>query len=157
MVFEIERKFLVKGNEWRGLASGRAYRQGYLSTDNERAVRVRTIGSQGFLTIKGMSIGITRVEYEYEIPLSEADDMLDSFCLRPLIEKKRHKILYEGLIWEVDEFVGINQGLIIAEVELETDGQEFVLPDWIGQEVTSDQRYYNANLVAAPFTTWKAL
>ena len=154
---EIERKFLVKGNEWRGLATGLDYRQGYLSTDNERAVRVRTIGKQGFLTIKGLSMGITRVEYEYEIPLSEADDMLDSFCLRPLIEKKRHKIPYGGLIWEVDEFFGINQGLIIAEVELEAEGQKFDLPDWIGKEVSGDQRYYNANLIAAPFTTWKTL
>ena len=155
MSMEIERKFLVRGEGWRGLSAGITYRQGYLSTDNERAVRVRTISKRGYLTIKGKSIGVTRVEYEYEIPLSEANDMLDGFCLRPLIEKVRHKIPIEDLIWEVDEFEGVNRGLIIAEVELESEGQKFTIPDWIDKEVTSDLRYYNANLIANPFAVWK--
>jgi len=154
MAKEIERKFLVQGDAWRKLADGVAYRQGYLSSVKECVVRVRTAGKEGFLTIKGINVGATRLEYEYKIPVEEADEMLSSLCERPLIEKKRCKIPYEGLVWEVDEFSGDNRGLILAEVELEDEGQAFETPNWIGEEVTSDPRYFNSNLVKHPFAQW---
>ena len=151
---EIERKFLVRGNGWRDHGAGVPYRQGYLSTVAERTVRVRLIRDKGWLTIKGITVGATRAEYEYEIPADEAGEMLDVLCERPLIEKTRYRIEHQGLIWEVDEFDGDNAGLIIAEVELEEENQTVVLPDWIGEEVTDDPRYYNANLIANPYATW---
>jgi len=154
MAIEIERKFLVVGEEWRRSASGRRYRQGYLSTDPSRAVRVRSVGDQGYLTIKGATQGATRDEYEYAIPVAEAEAMLDGLCLRPLIEKVRYAIPFEGRVWEVDEFLGENAGLVVAELELESEGQEVVMPAWIGEEVTDDPRYYNANLVRKPFCRW---
>ena len=151
---EIERKFLVKGDSWRGQAQGKRYRQGYLSTVKERTVRVRTIGDQGFITVKGISVGASRSEYEYEIPVADANEMLDRLCERPLIEKTRYKIPQDSVVWEVDEFEGDNRGLITAEVELKDENQKVSLPDWIGQEVTGDPRYFNSNLVAKPFTKW---
>lgn len=151
---EIERKFLVRDNTWRGQDGGKRYRQGYLSTVKERTVRVRTTGDKGFITIKGISVGATRSEYEYEIPLADANEMLDRLCERPLIEKTRYRVSHEGLVWEIDEFEGVNRGLIIAEVELEEETQSVTLPGWIGQEVTGDARYFNANLVANPFSQW---
>ncbi|MBN1154410.1 CYTH domain-containing protein [candidate division KSB1 bacterium] len=151
---EIERKFLVKGDAWRGLATGTHYRQGYLSTVKERTVRVRTINNKGFLTIKGITIGATRSEYEYEIPVGDANAMLDNLCERPLIEKARYKIEYQGFTWELDEFEGENKGLILAEIELSAEDQNFNLPDWIGEEVTDDPRYFNSNLIKRPYTTW---
>lgn len=154
MAVEIERKFLIKNDSWRQLSKGKTYRQGYLSSDKERTVRVRTAGDKGYLTIKGITIGATRVEYEYEIPLGDAISMLDELCIYPLIEKTRYEIRSDGLVWEVDEFEGANQGLIIAEVELETEDQVFTAPDWVGEQVTGDPRYYNVNLIENPFTTW---
>ena len=154
MAKEIERKFLVKGDSWRGLGSGKRYRQGYLSTVKERTVRVRTAGEQGFITVKGISVGATRSEYEYEIPTADANEMLDRLCERPLVEKTRYRIPFGGLTWEVDEFAGDNRGLVTAEVELQNETQAVSLPDWIGQEVTSDPRYFNSNLVAHPFSKW---
>lgn len=154
MATEIERKFLVKSDEWRTLATGTLYRQGYLSTKKGCTVRVRLVGNQGYLTIKGLTQGFSRAEYEYPIPAADAQEMLDNLCDRPLIEKTRYKIEYAGLIWEVDEFAGENQGLIIAEVELIDENHSFELPDWIGQEVSDDPRYYNANLVQHPFSQW---
>ena len=154
MAKEIERKFLVIGEAWRALAAGTAYRQGYLSTVKERTVRVRTIDASGFLTIKGISVGATRVEYEYEIPAADANEMLDDLCEKPIIEKNRYKIPFAGMTWEVDEFFGVNNGLIVAEIELTDEAQAFEKPDWIGDEVTGDPRYFNSNLIAKPFTTW---
>jgi CYTH domain-containing protein len=151
---EIERKFLVKGDSWRGLAEGKHYRQGYLSTVKERTVRVRTAGDKGYITVKGISTGASRSEYEYEIPTADANEMLDKLCERPLIEKTRYRIPQDGLTWEIDEFEGVNRGLITAEVELKDEKQSVKLPDWIDKEVTDDPRYFNANLVARPFTTW---
>jgi len=151
---EIERKYRVKGNGWRDHGAGVPYRQGYLSTVAERTVRVRLIRDKGYLTIKGITVGATRAEYEYQIPADEASEMLDNLCERPLIEKTRYRVEHEGLTWEVDEFDGDNAGLIIAEVELDEEDQAIVLPDWIGEEVTADRRYYNANLIANPFTRW---
>jgi CYTH domain-containing protein len=151
---EIERKFLVKGNSWRGQGEGKHYRQGYLSTVKERTVRVRTAGDKGYITVKGISTGASRSEYEYEIPTTDANEMLDKLCERPLIEKTRYRIPQDGLVWEIDEFEGDNRGLITAEVELKDEKQSVKLPDWIEKEVTDDPRYFNANLVAKPFTTW---
>ncbi len=154
MAKEIERKFLVNGDDWRKLADGVAYRQGYLSTVKERTVRVRTIGDDGYLTIKGVTVGATRSEFEYPIPAGDANEMLDELCEKPIIEKNRYKIPLGGVTWEVDEFLGVNDGLIVAEVELRTEDQSFPKPDWIGDEVTGDPRYFNANLIARPFSTW---
>jgi len=151
---EIERKFLIKDDSWRSLATGTKYRQGYLNSTKERVVRVRTIDDKGFLTIKGITTGATRVEYEYEIPDAEATAMLDDLCEKPLIEKNRYKIALGGFTWEVDEFFGENQGLIVAEVELETEDQPFEKPVWIGEEVTGDPKYFNSNLIQNPYLKW---
>ena len=154
MAKEIERKFLVKSDSWRGQEAGKRYRQGYLSTAKERTVRVRTAGDKGYLTIKGISVGASRSEYEYEIPVADANEMLDRLCERPLIEKTRYRVPHDGLVWEIDEFEDENSGLIVAEVELKDEHQSVTLPDWVGQEVTGDPRYFNANLVAKPFSKW---
>jgi len=151
---EIERKFLVKNDAWRGQDAGKRYRQGYLSTVKERTVRVRTAGDKGFITVKGVSVGASRSEYEYEIPLGDANEMLDRLCERPLIEKVRYRVPHAGLVWEIDEFEGDNRGLIVAEVELKDEHQAVPLPNWVGEEVTGDPRYFNANLVTKPFTSW---
>jgi CYTH domain-containing protein len=151
---EIERKFLVKGDSWRAQGGGKRYRQGYLSTLKERTVRVRTAGDQGFITVKGINTGAARSEYEYEIPMADANEMLELLCERPLIEKTRYRIPFGGLTWEVDEFEGDNRGLVTAEVELKNEHQAVSLPDWVGQEVTADPRYFNSNLVAHPFSKW---
>ena len=155
MAKEIERKFLVKGDAWRKRWSGERCRQGYLSTVKERTVRVRTIGDKGFITVKGITAGASRSEYEYEIPFSDASEMLDRLCERPLVEKTRYRIPRSGLVWEVDEFEAENLGLITAEVELRDENQVVSLPDWIGPEVTHDPRYYNANLITHPFCEWE--
>ena len=155
MAKEIERKFLVKSDEWRALADGVLYRQGYLNSVKERTVRIRTVGDKAFLTIKGITIGATRVEYEYEIPTSDCNAMLDGLAEKPIIEKKRYKIKFSGLTWEVDEFFGENAGLIVAEVELTSEHQTFEKPSWIGEEVTSDTRYFNSNLITHPYSKWK--
>ena len=151
---EIERKFLVTSDAWRIDAQGKRYRQGYLSIDVDRTVRVRVAGDAGFLTVKGRSSGAARAEYEYPIPLAHAEEMLDRLCLRPLIEKTRYRIPHGGLVWEVDVFAGENAGLVVAEVEIEAEDQEVALPPWVGREVTGDHRYANASLVGRPFATW---
>ena len=153
MALEIERKFLVTKNNWRN-GQGTLYRQGYLNSDENRNVRVRVINDRGYLTVKGISQGATRVEYEYEIPQAEAEAMLDDLCEKPLIIKKRYKTEYKGFVWEVDEFLGENQGLIIAELELESENQVFIKPEWIGKEVTGDPKYFNSNLIHRPFSMW---
>ncbi len=152
MAKEIERKFLVKEGSWRH-AKGTAYRQGYLNSAKERIVRVRTIDDKGYLTIKGITVGVSRMEFEYEIPRQDAEALLD-ICEKPLIEKNRYKVEHGGFVWEVDEFFRENQGLIVAEVELESEDQEFSKPGWVGQEVTGDPRYFNSNLIKNPYTNW---
>ena len=154
MSLEIERKYLVRSDGWRTGVAGTRYRQGYLSTDPGRSVRVRVGAGKGFITIKGLTVNMTRPEYEYPVPVNDANEMLDTLCLRPIIEKTRYAIDYAGLRWEVDEFEGENAGLIIAEVELAAADQPIQLPDWIGKEVTDDPRYYNASLIASPFARW---
>ena len=151
---EIERKYLLNGDAWRSLAKGTKYRQGYLNSRMERIVRVRTIDDKGYLTIKGITTGATRVEYEYDIPEADARAMLDDLCEKPLIEKNRYKIDFGGLTWEVDEFFGDNRGLIVAEVELESEDQCFEKPAWIGEEVTGDSKYFNSNLIINPYIKW---
>ena len=151
---EIERKYLIKKDDWRELAKGTVYRQGYLSTVKERTVRVRTIDDNGYLTIKGITVGATRAEYEYEIPAKDASYMLDELCEKPIIEKKRYVMDHEDLTWEIDEFDGENLGLIVAEVELTAEDQKIALPDWIGEEVTGDPRYFNSNLIKHPYSKW---
>ncbi|WP_072622811.1 CYTH domain-containing protein [Spirulina major] len=154
MATEIERKFLVSTDAWREGATGKQYCQGYICR-GDRTVRVRIAGDQAWLTIKGASVGIARLECEYAIPLEDAEDLLAQLCDRPLITKIRYKIPNAGLIWEVDEFLGDNQGLILAEVELDTPEQAIALPPWIGPEVSEDRRYYNAYLVDHPYTQWE--
>lgn len=154
MATEIERKFLVTGDEWRLLGKGKVYRQGYIPTENGTTVRVRLVGESGYLTIKGVSTGISRAEFEYPIPAADAQQMLDTLCKPPLIEKTRYRIESDGLVWEVDEFAGENQGLIVAEVELSEESQVFELPTWIEREVSDDPRYYNVNLAQNPYRNW---
>jgi adenylate cyclase len=153
MGLEIERKFLVKNDNWRA-GKGTPFRQGYLNSDLNRVVRVRTMGEQAVLTIKGPNTGAVRREFEYEIPLDDANDMLDDLCERPLIEKTRYKVEFAGHTWEVDEFFGENAGLVVAELELQAEDEDFARPDWLGEEVTDDPRYFNSNLVLRPYTTW---
>ena len=151
---ETERKFLVQGDVWRSLVKGTAYRQGYLNSAKERTVRIRTIDDKAFLTIKGLTVGATRSEYEYEIPLAECNAMLDTLAEKPIIDKKRYKVPFAGLTWEIDEFFGDNAGLIVAEVELNSEGQTFRKPEWAGEEVTVDPRYFNSNLIKHPYSKW---
>ena len=154
MGIEIERKFLLTGDEWRKLAQGVYYRQGYLNSAKERTVRVRTINDKGFLTIKGITVGVTRLEFEYEIPKDECNEMLDDLVEKPVIEKNRYKVDYGGFVWEIDEFLGENQGLIVAEIELESEDQKFEKPEWVGKEVTGDPKFFNTNLMNNPYARW---
>jgi CYTH domain-containing protein len=149
---EIERKFLVREGSWRN-EKGTRYRQGYLSSVKERVVRVRTINDKGYLTIKGLTVGASRLEFEYEIPPQDTDLLLE-ICEKPLIEKIRFKVEEKGFVWEIDEFLGKNKGLIVAEVELESENQDFPKPDWVLDEVTGDPRYFNSNLIKNPFNMW---
>jgi CYTH domain-containing protein len=153
---EIERKFLVTGEAWRDMAVDTPYRQGYLCLEKGRTVRVRIAGDQAFLTIKGQASGISRMEYEYPIPVADAGVLLAELCEQPIIDKKRYTITYQGFVWEIDEFFGENAGLLVAEIELESEDQEFVKPPWVGEEVSFDRRYANASLVKAPFCTWSS-
>ena len=154
MGFEIERKFLVKNDLWRVSASGKKFYQGYLSTIPQRTVRIRIVGEKGYLTVKGNARGATRLEYEYLIPISDAQGMLYELCEKPIIEKIRYPIKYKEFVWVVDEFFGENQGLILAELELTYEDQSFEKPAWVGQEVTQDSKYFNANLVGYPYLKW---
>jgi CYTH domain-containing protein len=151
---EIERKFLLKNDGWRRGAKGIFLRQGYLTTDPERSVRVRLAGSKGVLTIKGQSSGCVRSEFEYPIPAEDASVLLENLCLRPLIEKVRYPVEAGSRLWVIDEFAGENRGLVVAEIELGSPDETFELPEWIGEEVTHDFRYYNMSLVETPFSQW---
>ena len=153
MAIEIERKYLVKGEGWRELADPVQYTQGYLLADERRTVRVRIAGKSGFLTIKGKSEGMSRKEFEYTIPLEDAQEIMQLSGI-PIIEKKRSRIEWEGKIWEVDEFEGKNTGLILAEIELKAKDEYFSIPPWIGEEVTGDLRYFNSYLSQNPYMEW---
>ena len=151
---EIERKFLLKNDHWKSeFISRTVIKQGYLSTQKERTVRVRILGEKGFLTIKGATVGMTRLEFEYEIPVDEATELLQ-LCEKPLIEKERFIVSRGKLNWEIDIFEGENEGLELAEVELEDENQAVAIPDWVGEEVTFDPRYFNSSLVKLPFLQW---
>ncbi|HLB33410.1 MAG: adenylate cyclase [Verrucomicrobia bacterium RIFCSPHIGHO2_12_FULL_41_10] len=153
MGIEIERKFLVKNDAWRPGAVGTPYCQGYLSRNPESTVRIRTEGSKAFLTIKGKPQGISRSEFEYQIPFKDAQE-LQHLCTTPLVVKTRYRIPYEGATWEVDEFHGENEDLIIAEIEIEHPDAPIKVPPWVGQEVSDDPRYCNSNLAVHPFKKW---
>lgn len=155
MGVEIERKFLVVGDDWRSVDRGTRYKQGFLNTSRARTVRIRTDGDRGFITVKGPPAGIVRREYEYEIPARDADAVLTELCEKPIIEKIRYRIALGTHTWEIDEFLGANEGLIIAEVELSREDESFERPAWLGREVTDDPRYYNANLVKNPYKKWE--
>lgn len=157
MAQEIERKFLVTGAAWRQDAAGQLYRQGYIPTDDATTVRVRTVGDRGYLTIKGPTSGVSRQEFEYDIPLADAKTMLADLCQPPLIEKWRYRVTVGDHLWEIDEFLGDNAGLVMAEVELASETEQVELPDWAGDEVSHDARYYNASLAKRPYLTWAEL
>jgi adenylate cyclase len=154
MPSEIERKFLVDTARWVPRDAGQLLVQGYLSSVPERTVRVRLAGERAQLTIKGKSEGIVRSEFEYEIPVEHARVMLDELCERPFIEKRRHREDVGGRTWEIDVFAGDNTGLVVAELELDAADEVFELPAWVTAEVSDDPRYYNANLLRAPYRTW---
>jgi adenylate cyclase len=155
MAKEIERKFLVHPRKWSDIGAGLPIRQGYLGATKSSSVRVRTYGDRACVTIKGSTSGITRDEYEYEIPLADANEIMDHLCEHPPIEKTRYRTLFKGHTFEVDEFGGPNHGLTVAEVELKDAKEPVELPDWIDREVSGDARYYNSNLSSKPFSTWK--
>jgi adenylate cyclase len=152
---EIERKFLLNDDGWRGRGRPTPMRQGYLASDPVRTVRVRIEGERAVITIKSKSSGATRGEWEYEIPVPDAAELLDRLCEQPLVEKVRHRIEHAGHTWEVDEFQGENAGLVVAEIELGSEDEAFEKPDWIGREVTGDPRYYNSSLIRLPYAKWK--
>jgi len=155
MGVEIERKYLVKSDAWRELAdAGTEYLQGYLIGARQASVRVRIEGDQAFLNIKSMTLDISRLEFQYPIPLADAREMLAQLCAKPLVEKTRYRVPHANHVWEVDVFAGVNQGLIVAEVELAAEDESLELPSWIGEEVSHDARYYNVNLARQPYTTW---
>ena len=151
---EVERKFLVSESKLPELIKGNTIRQGYIKTKGKSVVRLRSTPKASYITIKGPTTGISRSEFEYEIPREEADEMLDSLCSQAFIEKTRYKIKHVSHVWEVDVFHGLNKGLIVAEVELESENEKVDLPDWVSSEVSDDRRYSNSNLCKNAFSTW---
>jgi CYTH domain-containing protein len=153
---EIERKYLLDHPKWQQFdkPKGERYRQGYILTDPEKTIRIRVTETHGYLTIKGLNKGATRPEYEYEIPIAEAEELLDKFAISEL-SKIRYKIPFKGKLWEVDQFLGDNEGLIVAEIELQSEDEQYDLPEWIGKEVTGEEKYYNSTLTLHPFKDWK--
>lgn len=157
MATEIERKFLLVSEDWRGLVRDASlFRQGYLSNTPRASVRVRIAGSDATLNIKGMTVGLQRSEHEYPLPLADAVELLERLCERPLIEKTRHLLTYGGKRWEIDEFHGDNAGLIVAEVELDSPEEAIELPGWVGRDVSHEERYYNVCLIHYPYNQWSA-
>ncbi|MEA3465962.1 MAG: CYTH domain-containing protein [Thermodesulfobacteriota bacterium] len=155
MAIEIERKFLLANQQWREQVQSQSkYIQGYLSRCPERTVRVRVADDHAWLTIKGENIGAVRPEYEYPIPTADALGMLAQLCEQPVIEKWRHRIMVNRHLWEIDEFLGKNSGLIVAEIELKQEDEIFVRPSWLGAEVTDDKRYFNSCLISNPYCEW---
>jgi len=155
MGIEIEKKFLLLNDAWRAQAdAGTAFRQGYLVGSGKASVRVRIEGDNANINIKSATLGITRQEFEYPIPLEDAQDLLTSLCEKPLIEKTRYHLRHAGHVWEIDVFEGENAGLVVAEIELTDEDEAFARPDWLGEEVSGDPRYYNVSLVKHPFRDW---
>lgn len=157
MATEIEHKFLIVNDDWREqVMRSVEYRQGYLSNNKHASVRIRIAGDIANINVKGMTVGVQRPEYEYPVPLADANEMLDQLCMRPMIEKIRHFVEYGGKIWEIDEFSGDNAGLIVAEIELESVDEVFDIPGWAGADVSGVERYYNVALVQYPYSQWVA-
>lgn len=154
MAQEIERKFLVRNDLWRQNAAGVLVRQGFLFASPQRAIRVRVAGDKGYLTIKGPTTGISRREFEYGIPADEANEMLNTLADGRVIEKRRYEVPFSGKVWEVDEFLGDNAGLVVAEVELASEREEVPLPPWVGEDVSDRPQYLNVNLAKHPFCKW---
>jgi adenylate cyclase len=155
MPVEIERKFLVSGNAWRqSVTRSERFGQGYLATTPSSSIRVRVGGERAWIGIKGRVVGMSRPEYEYEIPVAEGSEILRDYCAEGRIDKIRHWVEVGGRAWEIDEFLGANAGLVVAELEIESETAEFERPAWLGREVTSDVRYYNASLAQQPYGMW---
>lgn len=154
-MIEIERKFLVKNKDYKFNSEENLIVQGYLNSDKERTVRIRISNNKGFITIKSKTEGISRKEFEYEIPIHEAKDILENICEKPIIKKMRYKVDFEGYIWEIDEFLNENEGLILAEIELKDENDIFEKPEWVGEEVSNDPRYFNSSLISFPYEKWK--
>jgi CYTH domain-containing protein len=155
MGVEIERKYLVQSMDWiKQAGDGTRLVQGYLATTDKTAIRVRIAGSQAWLTLKSAKSGIRRLEFEYSLPVADAEQMLDQLCQGQVIHKTRYRLPVDGHVWEIDVFHGANEGLVLAEIELESEKESFILPDWLGQEVSGDKRYYNAYLSQTPFKSW---
>lgn len=154
MNIEIERKFLVVSDGYKAHTEGKRIVQGYICNEKERVVRVRIYGDKAFITIKDATVGFARHEFEYEIPLTDARTLLHSVCRQPIIDKTRYRYTYGQFCWEIDEFHGENEGLVVAELELPSVDTAFEKPDFVGDEVTDDPRYYNANLITNPFKNW---
>ena len=170
MGIEIERKFLLKNDDWKSLVSkSTVFKQGYLVSGNnsddqnldgqnleqgKSSVRIRVEGDSANINIKSMTLSITRQEYEYPIPLGDALKMLDELCEQPLVEKTRHIVKYDNHKWEIDVFSGANKGLVVAEIELNDEAEKFSIPSWIGREVSDQVKYYNVNLIHNPYSNW---
>ncbi len=156
MGIEVERKFLLRDSSWREAADpGTRYMQGYIIGGKQASVRVRIEGGQAFLNIKGATLGVTRLEYEYPIPMEDAESLLTELCEKPLIDKHRYHVQYGGHTWEIDVFDGENAGLVVAEIELSDEHETFARPAWLGREVSGDSRYYNVSLVRTPYKDWR--
>ncbi len=156
MALEIERKFLVRSDAWRGeVVTRELLRQGYLNSGAQCSIRARIAGEHAWLNLKARKSGMTRLEFEYPIPVADANQILDELAQGPILEKYRHKVPAGELVWEIDEFLGANAGLIVAEIEVPSEDTEFERPAWLGEEVTEDERYYNFNLARHPYTQWK--
>ena len=155
MGVEIERKFLVNPEKWDKLVKPESahYRQGYLVDDDKKTIRVRVTDTQGYITFKGPTANFSRKEFEYKIPVKDGNELLDQFA-ESEVEKIRYRIEFEGKLWEVDVFLGDNEGLIVAEIELTNEDEQFSMPDWVTEEVSGDERYYNSNLSVHPFKKW---
>ena len=155
MAVEIERKYLVKNESWRASIEAQAHiMQGYLANDDNASVRVRVKGDAAYLTIKGATSGISRSEYEYQIPVEDAETMLRELAIFPAIDKVRYSVRSGKHLWDLDLFSGENEGLVMAEVELASEDEDFQMPDWAGEEVSGDTRYYNVNLASNPYKSW---
>ena len=154
MAVEIERKFLVTNTNYK-MGIPQQIAQGYICSDKDRVVRIRIIDDNAFITIKNSTIGFARNEYEYQIPVQDAREMLQNTCIQPIISKTRYVLEYKGKIWEIDEFHGLNEGLVIAELELENENDSYEKPDFVGDEVTGNPQYYNALLFKNPYINWK--
>jgi len=152
---EIEHKYLVNADIWKKIKPDKSIeiKQAYLNTDPTKTIRIRTAGQKGFITIKGKTVNASRPEYEYEIPYADAVDLINNFCTET-IDKIRHYVSFNGKVWEVDEFKGLNRGLVVAEIELKTETEEYAKPDWVGLDVSKDVRYANSSLSKKPFTSW---